>query len=131
MNDDELGKLADAWILGVLYGHTEDGRETTEHKKYAWALMAPIDWKYDDEPELLWRFILAVHEKDPDSKVGGHLAAGPVEDLMTRFGTDYIDRVENLARSDDRFRDMLHGTWQDGMSDELWARFQKARAPLL
>ena len=47
---------------------------------------------------------------------------------MTEFGADYIDRVEDLARRDDRFRDMLYGTWQDGMSDELWVRFQKARA---
>jgi len=86
-----------------------------------------MNWKYDNEPDSLWSFILSVHERDAEEKVAGHLAAGPVEDLMSQFGESYIERVEDLANKDARFKRMLCGVWQDVMSDELWARFRRAR----
>jgi len=86
-----------------------------------------MNWKYDYEPESLWSFILNVHERDAGEEVASHLAAGPIEDLMSQFGEMYIDRIEDLARKDARFKRMLCGVWQDMMSDELWDRFQRAR----
>ena len=128
MTEDDLGKIVDAWIAGALFGRTEDGRSTPAYEENWWAIEKVINWKYDNEPEPLWRFILAVHEKDISEKVAGHLAAGPVEDLLSEFGDAYIERIENMARKDARFRRMLWGVWQDAMSDELWSRLQKARS---
>jgi hypothetical protein len=128
MDDHELAKLVDAWIKGTLFGRDERGRATPIHDENWWALERLLNWKHDNEPELLWRFILAVHEKDTSEELAGHLAAGPVEDLMSEFGEAYIERIEDLARRDERFKRMLSCTWQDAMSDDLWTRFQRARS---
>ncbi len=126
MNEDGFAKLVDAWIAGALYGRTEQGRPTPAYEENWWALSRVMDWKNDNEPELLWRFILAVHERDSSEEIAGRLSAGPVEDLMEEFGEIYIGRIENLARRDARFKRMLHGVWQGPMSDDLWFRIQKA-----
>jgi len=55
------------------------------------------------------------------------LAAGPLEDLLSSFGPDYIDRVETLARDDGRFKLLLGGVWRLGMTDDVWGRMQAAR----
>ena len=60
-----------------------------------------MDWRYDDEPDQLWSFILEVHERDFGDEVARHLGAGPLEDLMSEFGNDYIESVEARARSGD------------------------------
>jgi hypothetical protein len=127
MNDLDLSELVDAWILGTTKGRDERGRETDVYKETWWALSTVMNWVQDNEPELLWLFILLVHERDTEEIVAGNLAAGPVEDLLSYYGESYIERVEELAREDPRFKRMLGGTWQDGMSNELWARFQRAR----
>jgi hypothetical protein len=128
MNQDEFANLVNAWIVGHLAGRTERMRPTPVYEENWWALERVMNWKYDNEPELLWRFILAVHERDSSEEVAKHLSAGPVEDLMSQFGEAYIERIEELARRDARFKRMLGGTWQDAMSDDLWSRFQKARS---
>ena len=64
--------------------------------------------------------------KEMDHRVAGHLAAGPVEDLMSEFGETYLERVEHLSE-DSRFKRMLCSVWQDRMSEGLWSRFQQAR----
>jgi hypothetical protein len=127
MNEHEPSKLVDAWIRGVTQGRDERSRPTEAHDENWWALETVMNWKYDNEPDSLWSFILSVHERDVEERVAGHLAAGPVEDLMSQFGESYIERVEDLANKDARFKRMLCGVWQDMMSDELWARFRRAR----
>ena len=131
MNEDEMNKLVDAWIIGAESGRDKDGRETTVHKETWWATEIVLNWPYDDEPELLWRFILEVHERDISEYVAGMLAAGPVEDLLSKFGASYIDKVEDIAQKDERFRQMLCGVWQNNMSDELWLRLQKVQGSVL
>ncbi|HET6978999.1 MAG TPA: hypothetical protein VFI24_21885 [Pyrinomonadaceae bacterium] len=127
MEIQDLNKLVEAWIAGVLLGRDERGQPTKEYETNWWALETVMNWKHDHQPELLWNFILAVHERDVNGTVSGHLAAGPVEDLLSEFGENYIERVETLAASDVRFKRMLCGVWQDTMSDELWNRIQLAR----
>jgi hypothetical protein len=126
MNKADFDKLVEGWIAGVVCGRDERGQPTKEHEKNWWALEIVMNWKHDNQHELLWSFILAVHARDTNGESSGHLAAGPVEDLLSEFGSDYIERVEALAASDVRFKTMLCGVWQDGMSDELWRRIQLA-----
>jgi hypothetical protein len=127
MNEGEMQKLVDAWIEGAEHGRTPEGRTTPVYQETWWATSMVINWKYDHEPEMLWRFILEVHKRETSPKVVAVLAAGPVEDLLSEFGDTYIDRIEDLAQKDARFKWMLGGVWQDGMSEELWYRLQKAR----
>lgn len=128
MNKAELDELVDAWMAGVVRGRDERGRPTKEYEQNWWAIEKVIDWRFDNEPELLWSFILAVHARDINGESFAHLAAGPVEDLLSDFGDDYIERVEALAASDARFKYLLGGVWQSTMSDELWRRLQLARS---
>jgi len=128
MNKADFDKLVDAWIAGVVLGRDDRGRPTEEYEKNWWALEIVINWTYDNQHELLWSFILAVHARDTDNETSDYLAAGAVEDLLSEFGNDYIERVEALAASDVRFKSMLCGVWQNTMSDELWSRLQQARS---
>jgi len=128
MNKADFDELVDAWIACVVLGRDERGRATQEYEKNWWALETVMNWPYDNQHELLWSFILAVHARDINGAASPHLAAGPVEDLLSDFGNAYIERVEALAASDVRFKDMLCWAWQAGMSDEPWRRFQLARS---
>ncbi|HEY0099904.1 MAG TPA: hypothetical protein VGB76_13230 [Pyrinomonadaceae bacterium] len=122
MNDGELQKIVDAWITGM-----EADRDASERESNRWAISEVIDWKYDGEAELLWRFVLAGYKRELSDKVLACLAAGPLEDLLSAFGAAFIDRVEELARKDPQFNWLLGGVWRLAMTDEVWARVQAAR----
>jgi len=52
------------------------------------------------------------------------LSAGPIENLLSKFGEQYIERVEHKARKDPAFAKVLGGVWQSDMPDEIWTRLQ-------
>ena len=90
-----------------------------------------------NDPELAWATIrkvvdnfemadLEAENASTAQKVVGRLAAGPIEDLLSYHGPDFIDRVEAAARSDQRMRWALGGAWRYTMTDEIWARVQAA-----
>ena len=58
--------------------------------------------------------------------VVGLLAAGPLEDFLSAYGPQFIDRVEVEARRDRRMAWALGGVWKFTMTDEVWARVQRA-----
>ena len=122
MNEAELQKVVDAWIAAA---NAESG--SPEHTNNWWAVSQVFDWIYEDESELLWRFILAAYKRELSDKALAVLAAGPLEDLLSKFGPNYINRVEELAAGDEQFNWLLGGVWQLGMTDEVWARVQSAR----
>ena len=115
MDNDELNKIVSAWILS----HESDEGN--------WAHEQVFDWIYDNKDEILWRFILMTYKRELSSKVISSLAAGPVEDLLAKFGSRYIDRVEHLAQQDEKFNMLLGGVWKNDMTDEVWQRLQKIR----
>jgi hypothetical protein len=86
-----------------------------------------------NEPELTWDAILLIVKAYPEvdffdegateaHAVCGLLAAGPVEDLLSFQGRDFIDRFENEARLDRRMAWVLGGVWRSAISDEIWDR---------
>ena len=113
MQEAILTKIAGAWIAGL-----QAEENTPEYESHWWAI---------DEPELLWRFILNVYKRDVPDKVSAVLAAGPLEDLLSYFGADYIDRVEKLAAEDQRFNWLLGGVHRLEMTDAVWSRVQAVR----
>jgi hypothetical protein len=121
MNDDDLGRLVDAWIIA-----TEAGPNTPINASNHWAIDQVDRWQSENH-EMLWKFILAIFKRDLPDIVIANLAAGPVEELLSRFGEDYIDRVESLARSDPKFNYVLGGVWQLFMTNDIWERVQAAR----
>lgn len=77
-------------------------------------------------PEHQWRFIMTAVEHASDEELG-HIAAGPVEQLLSKYGDAYIAEVERRAGSDPNFARMLTNVWKHMMSDEVWGRVEKLK----
>src|SRR5437868_974780 len=107
MKDTGLDKIVDAWVAAQ-----KAGQGTPEYQSNWWAISRVLGWAVpENEPELLWRFILAAYRRELSEHVFGMLAAGPLEDLLSGYGPKYIDGVEALAREDERFKLLLRGVW--------------------
>jgi predicted proteasome-type protease len=76
------------------------------------------------ERYLIMDIVLARH---PSDKVIAGLAAGPFEDLLVYHGDAFIERVEERAREDDAFNDLLGRVWRNSMKLRIWRRVGTAR----
>jgi hypothetical protein len=119
VTEEALDNLTDAWVR---YWHAQKGSE--EQYETSWATTEEIDLLFDGKSEELWRLILKIHERDQSITIQQVLSAGPIEDLLSKFGEQYIERVEDKARKDPTFAKLLGGVWQSSMSDEIWSRLQ-------
>ena len=118
MHKSDRERLIADWIV---YSNSEDGSE--EYGRSFWAFSTMCDWLRDD-PEQCWESILAILEHTSDDKALANLAAGPLEDLLSDHGPKFIERVEERAGQDAKFKDLLGGVWQNLMSDDIWERLQ-------
>ena len=91
------------------------------------AVMAVTGMTFLAPPDAQWSVILDLIAAAP-KEAFNDLAAGPVEGFLGRFGEAVIERVEEEAARNPKFRQVLHGVWQHQMSPEVWARVQAARA---
>ena len=122
MDDNELNKIVDAWIAAH-----EVANDSPEREECRWAIERVMDWKFESQSELLWRFVLSSYERKLTDKVVAVLAAGPLEDLISEFGADYIERIETLARCDPKFNFLLGGIWRSDTRDDVWKRIEAVR----
>jgi hypothetical protein len=83
----------------------------------------------EEDPESAWSVIQEIIATDQSDKILSNVGAGPLEDLMGRHGAQFIDRVEQCARSDKAFRRMLGTVWKNQIADDVWARIQKIAPP--
>ena len=119
MNKDDTERLVNAWVAA-----TRAGPESFVHEKNWWAIEKLMQLSHEN-PELLWGVILKIIEKasDEDERLLGNLAAGPLEDLMRSHGERFIDRVEQEANSNPRFKSCLGGVWLDSEDTNAWRKF--------
>ena len=122
MNDAELNELVTAWIAVE-----QSERGSPEHEANWWAVEQILDWMLEGEGDRLWSFILETYKRDLSDDVLAVLAAGPLEDLLAKCGPEYIDRVEELARKDPKFNEVLGGVWKSSITDEVWQRVKAIR----
>lgn len=85
-----------------------------------------VPMNFTASAEAQWKFIISAFRHADDNALG-HLAAGPIEHLLSKHGDRYIARFENLAQESPRFAQMLLGCNKHLMSDAVWARLCKAR----
>ena len=119
MTEEALDHLADTWVR-----HRHAPEDSEERSETFWAIEEAIDLFFDGRSEELWQLILKIHERDHSIAIQQVLSAGPIEDLLSNFGEQYIERIEDKARKDPMFAKALGGVWQSNMSDEIWARLQ-------
>lgn len=117
----------DAWADDYLLAHQTTPHTTDAHEAAHLASEPGYSALHLGHAETLWRFVLKVLERQPSERALGMLAAGPIEDLISECGTQFIDRIETQARQDPLFREALHGVWQSTTPDALWARIVRAR----
>jgi hypothetical protein len=116
VTEEALDNLADAWI------RRHAPRDSEEKSETFWAIQEEHDLFFDGRSEELWQ--LKIHERDHSIAIQQVLSAGPIEDLLSKFGEQYVERVEDKARKDPTFAKVLGGVWLSNMSDEIWARLQ-------
>jgi len=118
VGEEDIDSLADAWLACWRLPINSPERA---------ALQWISDLEYEllkKAPELLWLLILAVHGKNQTPRVQEVLAAGPLEDLLGRYGAHFIARVEAKARFDPSFARLLGGVWKSTIPNEVWLRVQ-------
>ena len=91
-----------------------------------WSIDRFMELKTSSQAEDAWAAILEVLGRTPSDKVMGVLAAGPLEDLIEKWGPAYIERIESEARKNPAFRNLLGGVWRSS-TPEVWARIEAAR----
>jgi len=106
----EFERFIDAWFL-------------YEETFWAWGKVNEL---IEQDPEPAWRVILHIIELSESDDQLGVVSAGPLEDLLSQHGEHFIERAEQLAASNRRFRECLGRVWQSTMSDELWRRVRLA-----
>jgi hypothetical protein len=112
-------ELAKAWLDDLRHDRDDPEADDVSFRVTHLTLMGPADRQ--------WLFLrLCLEEADEDQL--GHVAAGPFECLMGRYGADYIDQIEAVAASDPRVQRMVRLSWRYTMTDEVWARVQAIQA---
>lgn len=115
--DFKLEKLAHSWVLAHRLGMDRVG-----YDKHKWAVDEVIELAFD-QPDQLWMVIKKILELDGSAEIVGAVGAGPLEDLITRYGDRYIDAIEDYARTSDRLRAAIRGVWLDDQDTSLKDRF--------
>lgn len=118
MDNIELLAIADAWIE---YHHA--GELADEHNKNFWAYEKLSELTRND-PEIAWKLIIMIFQRDPCEAILANLAAGPLEDMLGEHGANFIQRIEDLAHEDVLFRKMLGCIWKNQISDSVWMRLK-------
>jgi hypothetical protein len=111
--------------------------EEGERLLSSWFEYEQTFWAFDtvweltcNDPERLWTITKALVTAAPDEATLGYIGAGPLEDLLSGYGEQFIERIEQQAAADAKFRLSLAIVRQSGMSDELLRRVKNALGEL-
>ncbi|MGN7928496.1 DUF6869 domain-containing protein [Sphingopyxis sp. 22461] len=111
-SEDRVSQLATAWLAEIASSAGDDTGQQV------------VMMNFTASASTQWAFIGAcVADAHTDEQLGA-IAAGPLEHLMGKFGTDYIDRVEACADADPRFRAAVGHMWQYRITDDVCSRLQ-------
>lgn len=77
--------------------------------------------------EAQWQFTLAAIGQAQSDDDLGHVAAGPLEHLLGRHGSEFIGRIEQQALQDLKFARAMTGVWKYMMADEVWSRVEAVK----
>ncbi len=116
-----LPELLNEWHRWAEWVSSEPRDEKLADGLIGWS---EFDWAVSDYPELAWEAILEAMSQPRMEAYLGILAAGPLENLLTKHGPDFIERVELLAKSNTKFAWLLGGVWKCTMSEAIWSRVQ-------
>ena len=101
-------------------------QNSVEYEESFWSFMLMEDL-VEDFPYDALEVILLIVDRDQSDSTMGSVAAGPIEDLLTKHGPKVIDRIEREARRNKHFNHALGGVWQSSSLSEVWSRVEAVR----
>ncbi len=107
----------DEWAKAYINAQQLPENELTHHHPLWWSVERFMRLEDREAAEDSWLAILEVLQRTQVDEVLGVLAAGPLEDLISHWGTSFIERIEAEAIGSPRFRDLLKGVWESGDPD--------------
>jgi hypothetical protein len=127
MNNDSLQRLVAGWLE---YNRTAQVSELSLGKSTAsdelFQFVIEVDDLVRNDPERAWLVIQLIFVACRTDIERACLAAGPLEDLLSKHGSSFIDRIEQTASSNSDFRELLVGVWRNGIAYPVWERLQRA-----
>jgi hypothetical protein len=109
MDEAERSRLIDAWI--EYFRMSTSSRRSLRlqaEQTHDWARDKMFDLPRE-QPELAWDLILEILARDPDDETLSLVAVGPLQDLVNQHPRTFADRIEEQARRNSKFREMLGG----------------------
>jgi hypothetical protein len=109
-----LESFAQAWIDELRGPESEEG-----------GVGMSVTWMgFTAPPDIQWQFILAaIRFAESDGELA-HIAAGPIECLLGRYGPEFIDRIEQRAQRDSKLVRAMARVWRHLMTDDVWRRVE-------
>ena len=114
----DLETLSNEWIAA-------ESIEYKAGKELHWSIEYVMNLSFEDKYEELWGFIKYTYPKLCSGKVSEIFSAAPLEDFLSGAGEKYFEEISFLARTDNRFKNLLKGVWQSEMSDDFWQKICK------
>jgi len=119
VSEARFQRVVDAWIAAQ-----DMEIDDPDYNPNNWAIQLIVRWRIRNKPDQMWRFIRAVLDRNVSDTVLMTVACGPLEDLLSCWGEDYIEPVEKLAASNANFRGILRAVYKRSMTPDAWARLQ-------
>ncbi|MGH9545807.1 MAG: DUF6869 domain-containing protein [Terriglobales bacterium] len=82
-----------------------------------------VDALVRNDPDQAWEMVRNLIEHTTSDEALAYVAAGPLEDLLKKYGPIFIDRTEVESRKSIRFRLALSGIWLQP-SDPIYKRWR-------
>lgn len=130
-------EIADVWISYHLWSATRPIRherlslqelheqDAESARQGFWAFEALNDL-VRERPEEAWSIITRLVELSPDDTILANVAAGPLEDILSVHPSSFIDRIEEKARRDSKFRRCVSGVWgPSSIPDDVQMRLRR------
>ena len=109
------------WARAYVEAQQLPDKELTYLHPLWWAVERFMQLPDLDHAEVAWSGILEVISQPNADQVLGILGAGALQDLIRQWGPSFINRIENEARQNPRFRTVLNAVWEGG-DPSVWAR---------
>ena len=114
----DTDSLINAWLANLESGCKD---EATNPAFIAMSIAMPAS-----DPEQAWTIILEGIRRASSDKILGIIGASSIENFLGHHGEQFIDRVEEEAAANPRFRTSLAHMWKSGeISEPVWERVRR------
>ena len=114
----DASKLAAAWLTYCQRFDEIDHVAVAD--KYMWAYECLFERIYN-APETAFEVLHTLIQQAKTKAEASSIAAGPLEDIISKHGETFIDRIEIHARQSLRFRYILSGVWPDKNNTDIYS----------